>query len=99
MASHDFSSSLSGRFRILDTAFSRMRDASKQANPARQSQTTKHIVLMYLFLTQYASPRSILVATFHHAGAGSWACITPIIRVLLGEIQHGINDRDLEPFT
>jgi hypothetical protein len=56
MASHDFSSSLSGRVRIFDTAFSGMRSASKRANSAQQSQTTNHIVLMYLFLTQYATP-------------------------------------------
>jgi hypothetical protein len=34
MASHDFSSSLSGRVRIFDTAFLRVLGASKQANLA-----------------------------------------------------------------
>jgi len=54
---------------------------------------------MYLFLTQYASPRSILAAAFHHAGAGSWACIARFIRFLWWQIKLGINDRDLEPIT
>jgi hypothetical protein len=71
MASHDFSNSLSGRVGVFDTAFSMMHGASKQATSAQQSQTTNHIVLMYLFLTQYATPRSLLVAAFHRAGAGS----------------------------
>jgi hypothetical protein len=42
---------------------------------------------MYLFLTQYTSPRSIPVAAFHRVGAGSWACITPFIRFLWWQIQ------------
>jgi hypothetical protein len=82
MASHDFSNSLSGRVGVFDTAFAMMRGASKQANSAQQSQTTNHIVLMYLFLTQYATPRSIRVATFHRVDAGSWACNAAIIRFL-----------------
>ena len=87
MASHDFSNSLSGRVGVFDTAFAMMRGASKQANSAQQSQTTNHIVLMYLFLTQYATPRSIRVATFHRAGAGSWACNVPVIRFLWCPLQ------------
>jgi len=99
MASHDFSSSLSGRVGVLDTAFSMMRGASIQANSARQQQTGNHIVIVYLFLTQYASPRSILVAAFYHAGEGSWACIARFIRFLWGPMKAGIKHRDLEPFA
>ena len=56
MASHDFSNSLSGHVGVFDKAFAMMRGASKQANSAQQSQTTNHIVLVYLFLTQYTTP-------------------------------------------
>ena len=69
MASHDFSSSLSGRVGGSDNGNSVMRGTSKQANLILQRQTGNHVVLMYLFLTQYTSPRSSLVIAFHRLGA------------------------------
>jgi hypothetical protein len=71
MASHDFSSSLSGRVGVFDKVFSTMHRLSKQVNSAPQRPIGNRIFLMYLFLTQYTSPRSILVAAFHRVGAGS----------------------------
>ena len=97
MASHDFSNSLSGRVGVFDTAFAVMRGTTKQANSAQQSQTTNHIVLMYLFLTQYTTPDQfglpLSIARAQDLGLAS----RPLFSFYGGRYRP-VDDHDLEPF-
>ena len=97
MARHDFSNSLSGRVGVFDTAFAVMRGASKQANSAQQSQTTNHIVPMYLFLTQYTTPDQFGLP-LSIARAQDLALTSRPLFGFYGARYSPLDGHDLEPF-